>query len=221
MDVQHTILGTYEYHGKEKIVCACEDFTDLDHTLYEFENLALSVNPDKKITTELNEIMEVLETLQGKIDVEEVENTFFDMFIVDSFIGNTDRHNGNWGFLLSKSSGQIQFSPIYDCGSSLNPILEDSEIEQMKGEELKNLAMNCYSCLKEDGRRIAYMSYIKSMKNEKCNQALIRIFPRIDMNKISRFIDGISCMTSGRRNFYKAILDKRYQVLNSVYESLK
>ena len=56
---QNTILGIYKYNEKEKIVCACEDFTDLNKTLYEFENLALSTNPDKKIETELkqNEIL--------------------------------------------------------------------------------------------------------------------------------------------------------------------
>ena len=35
---QNTELGVYEYGGKKKIVCACEDFTDDDNVLYEFEN---------------------------------------------------------------------------------------------------------------------------------------------------------------------------------------
>lgn len=37
------------------------DFTDNENILYEFENLALSINPGKKIETELNDIMEVIE----------------------------------------------------------------------------------------------------------------------------------------------------------------
>ena len=37
---QNTLLGKYEYNGKEKIVCAWEDFTDNENVLYEFENLA-------------------------------------------------------------------------------------------------------------------------------------------------------------------------------------
>ena len=45
---QNTILGNYTYNGKDKIVCACEDFTDENSILYEFESLALSTNPDKK-----------------------------------------------------------------------------------------------------------------------------------------------------------------------------
>lgn len=31
---QNTELGVYEYGGKKKIVCACEDFTDDDNVLY-------------------------------------------------------------------------------------------------------------------------------------------------------------------------------------------
>ena len=42
-------MGKYVYNEKEKIVCGCEDFTDNDNVLYEFESLALSTNPDKKI----------------------------------------------------------------------------------------------------------------------------------------------------------------------------
>lgn len=220
MDVQDTVLGYYDYHGRKKIVCACLDFTDDIHSLLEFENLALSTNPDKKITTDLVDIMEVLEEVRDKIDIEEVKVKFYQMFIIDSLIGNTDRHNGNWGFLFSKNTGDICFSPIYDCGSCLNPMLEDEELEKMNETELKNLAMNCYSCLREGGKRIAYMSYIKSMKNENCNQALKFIFPKIDMDKINDFIDGIGCMSVCRKEFYKKIIYVRYEVLESVYHQV-
>ena len=64
-ETQNTLLGTYTYNGREKIVCACEDFTDANHILYEFENLALSANPDKKIQTELTDIMEVIEEIKN------------------------------------------------------------------------------------------------------------------------------------------------------------
>ena len=93
-ETQNTLLGIYNYNGKEKIVCACEDFTSDNNVLYEFENLALSTNPDKKIETELSDIMEVIET-NTIIDSVSTKNKFWDMFVVDSLIGNTDRHNGN------------------------------------------------------------------------------------------------------------------------------
>ena len=217
---QNTVLGKYEYNGKEKIVCACEDFTDNENALYEFENLALSTNPDKKIETELNDIMEVIEE-NKMIDTEETKQKFWDMFVIDSLIGNTDRHNGNWGFLLNKTTGNAEFSPIYDCGSCLNPMLEDEEIEKISETELKNLAINCYSCLKENGKKINYMIFIKQMENEECNSAIKRLFININIDEIKKFIDSIDCMSDVRKKFYKKIIEQRYNIMKSVYESIK
>lgn len=219
-EVQNTILGKYEYNGKEKIVCACEDFTSDDNVLYEFENLALSTNPDKKIETELKDILEVIEE-NKMIDTEETKQKFWDMFVIDSLIGNTDRHNGNWGFLLNKNTGKVKFSPIYDCGSALNPMLEDDEIERINETELKNLSINCYSCLKQNGKKINCMEYIKRMENEECNNAIKRLFSNINIDEINAFIEGIDCMSQVRKDFYKKIILSRYEIIKEVYEAIK
>lgn len=216
---QKTLLGTYKYKEKEKVVCACEDFTDEENLLYEFENLALSTNPDKRIETEIKDIMEVIEE-NKMINTEKTKKEFWKMFVIDSLIGNTDRHNGNWGFILNKKKGEIDFAPIYDCGSCLNPMLEDEEIERISDIELKNLAINCYSCLKENGKKINYMSYIKQVKNIECNNAIKNIFNDIDINKIMIFIDGISCINETRKVFYKNIIKQRYDIIEKVYEKL-
>lgn len=216
---QKTLLGTYKYREKEKVVCACEDFTDEENLLYEFENLALSTNPDKRIETEIKDIMEVIEE-NKMISTEKTKKEFWKMFIIDSLIGNTDRHNGNWGFILNKKTGKIDFAPIYDCGSCLNPMIEDEEIERISDIELKNLAINCYSCLKENGKKINYMSYIKQMKNIECNNAIKNIFNDIDINKVMIFIDEISCINETRKEFYKNIIKQRYDIIEKVYEKL-
>ena len=217
-ETQNVILGKYDYRGREKIVCACEDFTDNENVLYEFENLVLSTNPDKKIETELNDIMEVIDE-NKMINTKETKIKFWNMFIIDSLIGNTDRYNGNWGFLLNTKTKQIIFSPIYDCGSCLNPMLEDEQINKMSDIELKNLAINCYSCLKENDKKINYITYIKQMKNEECNSAIKRLFSYINIEKIKKFIDEIDCMTKERKDFYKKIIEIRYEYIEKVYKS--
>ena len=218
-ETQNTVLGKYFYNGKEKIVCACEDFTDDENILYEFESLALSTNPDKKIETDIEDIMEVLDE-NKMIHQEEIKEKFWDMFIIDSLIGNTDRHNGNWGFILNRNTKEIKFSPIYDCGSCLNPMLEDEELERITEIELKNLAINCYSCIKENGKKINYMTFIKEMKNEECNSAIKRIFYKIDMKKINNFIDSIECLSNVRKEFYKNIIEKRYLILEKTNKQI-
>ena len=218
-ETQNTILGIYTYNGKEKIVCACEDFTNDEKILYEFENLALSTNPDKKIETELSDILDVVEESK-MINTEKIKEKFWNMFVVDSLIGNTDRHNGNWGFLLNNKTRKIEFAPIYDCGSCLNQMLDDSEIEKLTESEIKKLAINCYSCIKENGKKINYMTYIKNKKNKECNKAIARIFKNIDIDKINKFIESISCMSNVRKEFYKKIIKIRYEIIKEVYNDI-
>ena len=58
-------------------------------------------------------------------------------------------------------------------------ILDKKERCQMS--KVKNLAINCYSCIRENGKKINYMSFIKQMKNKGCNDAIKRIFTYINM----------------------------------------
>lgn len=224
-ETQNTILGTYTYNGKEKIVCACEDFTDANHVLYEFENLALSANPDKKIETELSDIMEVIEEIKNMVRIniilnDNIKEKFWDMFVIDSLIGNTDRHNGNWGLLVNSRSNKAQFAPIYDCGSCLNPMLEDNELEKINETEIKNLAINCYSCLKENGKKINYKVYIENLQNVECSYAIKRVFKNINIEEINKFIDEIPCITNARKIFYKKLINYRYEIIKSAYNKL-
>lgn len=218
-ETQETLLGKYKFNGVEKTVCACLDFTNDENELYEFESIALSANPDKKIGTELEDILEILRNSK-LFDYNSIQEKFWNMFIIDSIIGNTHRHNGNWGFLVNKKTKKIEFSPIYDCGSCLNPMLEDSDIEKMNVEDFKNIVLNCYSCLKENNKKINYMTFIKNRKNNECNEALKRMFNKIDIEKIDSFINDISCISDVRKDFYKKIISMRYDILKKVYNEL-
>lgn len=185
----------------------------------EFENLVLSYNPDKRIETELADIMEIIDD-NILLNKENIKEKFWDMFVIDSLIGNTDRHNGNWGFLINTQTGKATFSPIYDCGSCLNPTLEDKDIEKFNESELKNIILNCYSCLKINGKKINYISFINQKENNECNNAIIRIFPKINLNKIKEFITNIECISEIRKKFYIKIIEERYNIIKKIYLEL-
>jgi len=94
------------------------------------------------------------------------------------------------------------------------------EIMSLKEQEIKNITINCYSCLKENGKKINYMSYIKSMNNIDCNNAIKRVFNNIKIDEINRFIDSIDCISKIRKEFYKNIINQRYNIIKSIYEEL-
>ncbi len=97
-------------------------------------------------------------------------------------------------------------------------MLEDKEIEKINEIELKNY---CYSYVKENGKKINYMTYIRQMKKEECNQAIKRLFFNINIDEINSFIENIEGMSEVRKNFYRIVIGKRYEILKEVYRNIK
>ena len=59
------------------------------------------------------------------------------------------------------------------------------------------------------------------MKNKECNDAIKRLFLNINMNEIKKFIDNIECISNIRKEFYKNILEQRYNILEKIYNNIK
>lgn len=56
---------------------------------------------------------------QDKALLDDYKSRFWYMFLFDAILGNRDRHAGNWGFVYQDD--KIEFSPVFDNGSSLFP----------------------------------------------------------------------------------------------------
>lgn len=214
LNVQKTLLGEYTIQGNNKIVVACKDFTNQTTILKQFAELKNSQIETSKngYGTELKEIIETIEE-QQIYDVKELKEFFWNMFIADTLVGNFDRHNGNWGFLINEKLKNIEIAPIYDCGSCLYPQLTDERIFEIIKDE-KEIESRVYifptSSIKENDVKINYFEFISSLKNEECNDALKRIVPLIDLKKIDNIIDEIQVISEIRKQFYKKIIKERY-----------
>ena len=117
---QETMLGTFTVNGKEKIVCACLDFTEDGKKFYDFCSIKNTVldSDSNGSGTELSDILEAIERQQF-VDPIRLKTHFWEMFAVDALLGNFDRHNGNWGFLYDPKNDRREIAPVYDCGSCL------------------------------------------------------------------------------------------------------
>lgn len=222
-ETQKVVLGIYNKDGKDRYVCGCEDFTDNDFKLVEFEkfeNASIDPNPFKR---ELKDIFHIVESGVYNIDLNELKEKFWDMFIIDCLIGNIDRHNGNWGFLKNIKNEELKFSPIYDCGSCLFSTYTDEVMQNCLNNSTKMLdcIKNTSSAIRDKGARIKYFEFITSMNNELCNKALKRVYPKIDLNKIFELIDDIDIISRIRKDFYKTVIKEKYdQILSITYKRL-
>ena len=211
--VQETLLGTYTYQGKEKIVVACKDFTSPGVVLQDFASMKNQVIDSERngYGTELDDILFSIHE-QPAIDPKELEERFWDMFIVDALIGNWDRHNGNWGFLYDTLTDEMQIAPIFDCGSSLFPQADESIMrEVLMNKDALNFRIFeiPLSGIRQNNTKINYFDFISSLNNKNCNDALLRIVPRINMAEIYHIIDTTPLITELQSKFYKTILATR------------
>ena len=221
IETQETFLGTY--NGENIVVI--QDFLGEDEVFVPFNGVGdSSLERDKeKYQYSYEDIIEMLQDNVKLTDVEQTIDLFWDMFIVDAFIANFDRHGSNWGFI--KKDNMYRLSPIFDNGSSLFPQLNtDKKIEAIL-ENQKEIDKRIYkfptSQVKYQGKKSSYYEIISSLVFEECNNALVRIVKRIDFEKINMLIDSVENISDTRKIFYKTILEQRYEkILLKSYNEL-
>lgn len=223
LETQKVVLGIYNKDEKERVVCGCEDFTNKDTKLVEFEkfeNASIEPNPFKR---ELKDIFYILKSGVYNVDLNDLKEKFWNMFIIDCLIGNEDRHNGNWGFLKNIKDEKLIFAPIYDCGSCLFPVYTDEKMKECleKNSKMQDCIKNTSSAIRNNGAKIKYFEFITDLKNEDCNNALLRMYNKIDMTKIFNLIDEIDIISDVRKKFYKSIIEGKYkEILTVAYKKL-
>jgi len=78
-ETQKVELGTYDKDGKNRYVCGCEDFTNSEVKLVEFEkfeNASIEPNPFKR---ELKDIFHIVESGVYNINVSDLKEKFWNM----------------------------------------------------------------------------------------------------------------------------------------------
>jgi hypothetical protein len=220
--VQDTILGTY----KNEPVVACRNFIGKDELYVPFNDVGeSSLDQDKdgyQYTYE--DIMQMLRDNSKLTHVEETIAIFWEMFIVDAFLGNFDRHGSNWGFI--KKNYEYRLAPIFDNGSCLFPNMADEaemlHIINSAEETDKRIFSFPTSQIKLQGQKSSYYEIIHSLMFPECNTALIKIFNRIDLTVIFKLIDELKDISEIHQSFYKHMIQERYtKIIKSSYDLLR
>ena len=240
IDTHETILGFCD----GKIVVACKDFLNETEEIIDFNAIKNSYDKDleqyleKRNSSLFNQhdnLEDILYLMKHNEYFEKVPNlkeNFWDMFLVDAFINNNDRNEANWGLVLDKENGNLRLAPVYDNGAAFYGKSNDDKLSQIIKDEvkLKQVAYDsCISIYKSEDKIINPLKYMETMQNEDCNQAILRIVPKIDFTKIKECIDsipneafGLDVMSNIQKEAYYKILEYRYQkVLKPIYERLK
>ena len=209
---QETRLGTH-VNGRTKVVCACRDFTIPGKRFYDFCSIKNTVIDSEAggHGTELSDVLTTID-LQQFVDPVLVRRRFWDMFVVDALLGNFDRHNGNWGFLVDERTSLAELAPVFDCGSCLLPQADESIMRKMLSDE-DELNARIYtfpgSMLKVGGRKINYRDFIAAHADPGLDEALERLLPRIGALDFGRLVDETPYLADFQRRFLKTYFEAR------------
>lgn len=213
LEAQQTFLGICD--GSPVVVM--KDFIGEDEIFVPFNDVGDSTleQSRERYKYTYDDIMRMLEENMKLTDVEGTIQHFWNMYLIDAWIGNFDRHGSNWGFL--KKDNRYRMAPIYDNGSSLFPRLNtDMKLQRIldsKEEMLKRVYTFPTSQILLQGKKSSYYELIDSLQYEECNEALMRMKPKINLEKMEKIIDGVEKISAVRKTFYKRMLYLRYEVM--------
>ena len=128
MGIPHVTYGLSKWKGQ--LCSTCELFTSKDVSFVPASTL---INTSK--------ISKIIDWYDGH----GWKNDLADMLVLDAIIRNTDRHLGNFGFLVDNHTNQLlRPAPVFDNGLSLYCYVMDNDLSNLSEQE-KTLAPALYA----------------------------------------------------------------------------
>lgn len=154
------------------------------------------------------------------------------MFVIDSLIGNNDRNNGNWGVLVNEDTKKTRIAPVYDNGASFNNKMSEERMIEILNDKTRfenSAYISRSSAFYESDKNINPLKYIERADNINLNNAVLRIVPNIDLEKIKDIIyeipnnyEKIKIISDIQKEFYYKLIEYRYSnILVPTYEKIK
>ena len=240
LETHQTKLG----YANGKIVVACKDFLDNDEIIIDYnmikneydENVEraieqLSSSSLSDTNHNLEEVLVIMDKNFYFKSIPELKERFWDMFVIDAFISNNDRNEGNWGLVLNKKTNKLRVSPVFDNGASFYNKASDDKLLSIFNDDVKFRQVvydSSVSIYRINDKIINPLKYIEKMENEDCNSAILRMVPKIDIDKIRRMFDelpeeynGLPVLSKVQKEYYIKTLEYRYyNVFIPVYDKL-
>lgn len=221
--VQETMLCSRG--GKTVVACRHihEDGENVVEMRYLFKNWASGgyASPNYKPSDTMIDIFDMFKFLDLDVRLGHVSETlksrFWEMFVIDSFIGNGDRHMGNWALILGREN-KYRLAPVYDNGSSFFSRWREDQFEKhaaLSVPEMRSAVYGGHTPYVAWKKRLNATKYINGNPCKDCAEALLRIFPRIDLPQCIILVNELrdsGLVSDSRALFFKKFLQAGYTV---------
>lgn len=166
--------------------------------------------------------------LQHKLDW---QSYWAKTFLFDALIGNTDRHQDNWGIIVSPSSStdhsntKIRISPVFDNGSSMGREIFYNKLEHFKEdnnlEKYVNRGWHHMKWSINDTTPAGHLTMLKKFIHQypEAQPIILDCLKKLGYNSFKPILDRLIAfnvpvkLTAERANFMLKLLQFRYQYL--------
>lgn len=212
---QQTLIGVYQ--GRNCVYC--EDFVSEDEELWTLEKVLGMKRSLLQWNYSRDEILALLH-IADEVTGLDATSFYFDLYVLDALLANWDRHCQNWGFL--RKDGKFRFSPVYDnagCLYSYADSLERIQDTLTYPVLLKNAIEDYPSTRLRAHSGYTSFFYVFQEEYPEIDEAVLRVYPRIDLEKIISFLNEETSVEPLRLRYYEALLRARYeQILTPRYQ---
>lgn len=139
-------------------------------TLSEGGDMIMDFDPDFDRKEGQRHNVFLVEKIFKRFNKEDLLEEFFKILIFDAIIGNTDRHQDNWGFIRHNKTDQIHLAPAYDNSTSLGSELIDEKLSGYLEENEVKLKKyidkgKAHIRWSEDGINLDRINHFQLLKN--------------------------------------------------------
>ncbi len=150
------------------------------------------------------------------------------MMIFDMLIGNTDRHQQNWGMIFDKQKENFSMAPLYDNGSSLCAYVSEKDTEKflgndkMKFESLVNgkstSRIRIENRVKKEPKHSAVIAFLNEKYHGQCKLVVDKITNSITQKWVMAALEGYprDILSIQKRELIFTFLQRKIELLREI-----
>jgi len=172
-------------------------------------------------------IVRIFEDLREKYPnfLEDWKTYWAKAFAFDALIGNTDRHQDNWGIIRNPSNDEIRISPVFDNGTSLGHEITFGKFKSFDDvNRLKQYVKSGWHHMKwtlSDTEPMGHLELLKKLATEhpETRQVMLDSLKMVNIEVFRVILEGLVAfdvpvrLTAERANFMLKLLQFRHQRL--------
>ncbi|WP_010597592.1 HipA domain-containing protein [Rickettsiella massiliensis] len=181
---------------------------------------------DRKKGTQhnINTLFEIFDNLvkNEKLEDRNWKEYWSEVFLFDALIGNTDRHQDNWGIIENKESFKKTIAPVFDNGTSMGREIYKKKFQTWKQQDYDKYISKGFHHIRVDieSKNPGHYELLhEMMRKYNVKKTMLNLLNKVNIKNITKILEYLTKfdipvkLTTERANFMLKLIENRYDKL--------